>query len=53
MRFKGMDTCPSLNDTMEIRCKNIPEASTDTIFKPAEFHALSIISIYIGSIHAI
>jgi hypothetical protein len=29
------------------------EASRGTIFKPAELHALWIISIYIGSTHAI
>ena len=32
---------------------NVLEASRGTIFKPAEFHALCIISIYIGSTHAI
>ena len=32
---------------------NILEASRGTIFKPAELHALWIISIYIGSTHAI
>ena len=44
MRLLGMDTCPSLNDIMEIRCNNVLEASRGTIFKPAELHALWIIS---------
>jgi hypothetical protein len=44
MRLLGMDTCPSLNDIMEI---NVFEASRGTIFKHAELHALWIISIYI------
>ena len=56
MRLLGMDTCPSLNDIMEIRCNtnvHVLEASRGTIFKPAELHALCSISIYIGSTHAI
>ena len=52
MRLLGMDTCPSLNDIMEIM------ASRGTIFNPAELHALWIIStcvstLYIESTHAI
>ena len=53
MRLLGMDTCPSLNDIMEIRCNKCTRRSRGTIFKPVELHALCIISIYIGSTHAI
>jgi hypothetical protein len=37
MRLLGMDTCPSLNDIMEIRCNKCTRS---------ELHALWIISIY-------
>jgi hypothetical protein len=33
--------------------KSVLEASRGTIFKPAKLHAMWIISIYIGSTHAI
>jgi hypothetical protein len=44
MRLLGMDTCPSLNDTMKIRCNKCTRSEQGyTIFKPAELHALCII----------
>jgi hypothetical protein len=53
MRLFGIDTCPSFNDIMEIRCNKCTRSEKGTIFRPAEPHALRIISIYIGSTHAI
>ena len=40
MSLLGMDTCPSLNDIMEIRCNKCTRRSRGSIFRPAEFHAL-------------
>ena len=46
MRLLEMDTCPSLNDIKDIRCNKCPRSEKGTIFKPAELHALWIISIH-------
>jgi hypothetical protein len=51
MGLLGMDTCPSLNEIMEIRCNKCTRSERGTIFKPAELHALWIISIYKGAKH--
>ena len=40
MPLLGMDTCPSLNDIMEIRCNKCTRSEQGYDFKPAELHAL-------------